>query len=247
VGEDAIDRFRRAVAASPKAFKARFYLARGQAQAGQLKEAVEAWRAIEAESPADAPWLDTVRDVRGEAEQELANGGAPTPAPVQTPAGLPGAEDIAKLPPDARLSAIRGMVEGLAAKLEANPGDATGWQRLGRAYLVLGEAQKSADAYGHAAALLPKDPAPLLGRAQALASGQAEGTALPAAALEAYRQVLALDPRQPDALWQVGLAARQAGKADEAARYWGDLVASLPPGSNEAKQVQTALDGLKKP
>ena len=37
------------------------------------------------------------------------------------------------------MDAIRGMVAGLAAKLEANPGDGEGWVRLVRSYAVLGD------------------------------------------------------------------------------------------------------------
>ena len=42
---------------------------------------------------------------------------------------------------------IRGMVEGLDAKLRANPADADGWVRLIRARMVLGETDKAAAAY----------------------------------------------------------------------------------------------------
>jgi cytochrome c-type biogenesis protein CcmH len=46
---------------------------------------------------------------------------------------------------------IRTMVERLAARLEANPDDADGWQRLARAYAVLGDTQKAEAATARAA------------------------------------------------------------------------------------------------
>jgi cytochrome c-type biogenesis protein CcmH len=97
------------------------------------------------------------------------------------------------------------MVEGLAARLEANPDDLPGWQRLARAYVVLGEGQK---------------------------------------AEAAYRQVLQRDPKQPDALWQLGLAAAANGNKTEAADHWRTLLAQLPPGSPAASRVQKELDQL---
>ena len=43
-------------------------------------------------------------------------------------------------PSGGQMDMIRGMVEGLARRLKANPDDPDGWVRLVRAYAVLGEA-----------------------------------------------------------------------------------------------------------
>jgi cytochrome c-type biogenesis protein CcmH len=51
---------------------------------------------------------------------------------------------------------IRGMVQGLAERLEANPDDEQGWRMLARSYGVLGEAQKARDAQAKADALAAK-------------------------------------------------------------------------------------------
>ena len=61
----------------------------------------------------------------------------------------------------------------------------------------------------------------------------------------AYRQVLQRDPKQPDALWQLGLAAASNGDKVEAAAHFRTLLAELPAGSPSAAQVQKALDQLK--
>jgi cytochrome c-type biogenesis protein CcmH len=47
-------------------------------------------------------------------------------------------EDAAKLPPEARMAMITGMVEGLAERLKRDGRDLPGWLRLVRAYAVLG-------------------------------------------------------------------------------------------------------------
>jgi cytochrome c-type biogenesis protein CcmH len=206
VTDPAKDLFTRTVAADRNRVKARYYLALAAAQHGDLPQAIADWKALEADAPASAPWLPTVKELRQEAERRLA-GGAPQdePPPASDAPADPAAAQIAKLPPGEQSQAIRGMVEGLAARLEAHPDDLPGWQRLARAYVVLGEGQK---------------------------------------AEAAYRQVLQRDPKQPDALWQLGLAAAETGRKDEAAAHWQALLDQLPAGSPQAKQVQQAIDGL---
>jgi cytochrome c-type biogenesis protein CcmH len=198
----AIDLFTRAVTTDKNRVKARYYLALGEAQEGHLADAIAGWKALEADAPANAPWLSTVVELRQEAERRLAGG--PAEPPTTAPAD-PAAAQIAKLPAGEQNQAIRGMVEGLAARLDANPDDLPGWQRLARAYVVLGEGRK---------------------------------------AEAAYRQVLQRDPRQPDALWQLGLAAAANGDKTEAAEHFHTLLAQLPAGSPSAAQVQKALDQL---
>ena len=206
VTDPATQLFTKAVAADRNRVKARYYLALGAAQHGDLAKAVADWKALEADAPATAPWRATVTELRQEAERRLAGGTTDDQAAQAPPAPAdPAAAQIAKLPPGEQGQAIRGMVEGLAARLEANPDDLPGWQRLARAYVVLGEGQK---------------------------------------AEAAYRQVLQRDPKQPDALWQLGLAAAATGRKDEAATHWRALLVQLPAGSAEAAQVQQAIDKL---
>jgi cytochrome c-type biogenesis protein CcmH len=57
---------------------------------------------------------------------------------------------IAALDPAAQQSAIRAMVERLAAKLAQNGDDAQGWLRLIRAYGVLHETDKAREALAQA-------------------------------------------------------------------------------------------------
>jgi cytochrome c-type biogenesis protein CcmH/NrfG len=62
---------------------------------------------------------------------------------AQTQSG-PSAEDIAamqSLSQADRTAAIEGMVEGLRARLEADPSDAAGWARLLRSRKVLGQTE----------------------------------------------------------------------------------------------------------
>jgi cytochrome c-type biogenesis protein CcmH len=62
----------------------------------------------------------------------------------------------AQMSPGDRNTMIKSMVQRLADRLQKEPGDVDGWMRLGRAYAVLGEQQKSVDALRHAAEADPK-------------------------------------------------------------------------------------------
>jgi choline-sulfatase len=85
----------------------------------------------------------------------------------------------------------------------------------------------------------PAEAVQHLRRALALSEGLATawntlGVALyrtegPAAAIEAWRRALALDPRQYEALLNVGLVAAEAGRRDEARQALRQFVATAPP------------------
>ena len=105
----------------PNAVVARFQMARARIEGGDKAGGLAVWKGLMAELPAN----DERRAAIGQAiaEQE---GRAAQPA---APAG-------------GQMEMIRGMVEGLAQRLKANPDDPEGWVRLVRAYAVLGDAAK---------------------------------------------------------------------------------------------------------
>ena len=108
------------------------------------------WLALAADTPADAAWRGDlealIRQAAGMLDVEP--GVLPQrPSLADAPTG-PTADDVAAaadMSPEERMEMIRGMVEGLAARLEENPDDAQGWRRLARSYAVLGEAEKAAE------------------------------------------------------------------------------------------------------
>jgi cytochrome c-type biogenesis protein CcmH len=85
--------------------------------------------------------------------------GAPA-AGAQPAPGAPAA-DIAALPPTEQNAAIRGMVEGLSARLETQGGSVEEWTRLVRARMVLGERDKAEAALAQARRALANDAAAL--------------------------------------------------------------------------------------
>lgn len=128
--------FAEALRRDPADPAARFYLAQAKFDAGDRATAAREFRAVLAALPAGDERRPAV-----EAAIARAEGRAPT----------------ATFPPE-QLAAIRGMVDGLAAKLAQNPDNPEGWARLVRAYSVLGEADKREAALKTARARYANDP-----------------------------------------------------------------------------------------
>ena len=160
------------LALDPLSPKARFLLALDQAQQGDLAAAMQGWVDLVAISPPDAPWLPTVHEHLAHAAAEsgidpatvkptaealalATSSGQPAEVPP-APAPGPTAAEVAaarQMSPEDRQQMIRGMVEGLAARLQENPDNIDGWRRLARAWEVLGEPEKAAEARARVAAL----------------------------------------------------------------------------------------------
>ena len=121
---------RDALKLDPKHSKARYYEALGLHQEGKNAEALARFEALLAETPADAPWREAVVKQIAEVKAGKAQPSGPTQEQVEA-AGTMNAGD--------QQAMIRGMVDGLAAKLEADPKNLEGWLRLIRARMVLKE------------------------------------------------------------------------------------------------------------
>ena len=137
---------------------------------------------------------------------------------------------------------IVAMVDSLAAKVRERPDDARGWALLARSMAALGRFDESAQAYDHLLGLTPGDAQVYADYADALA--MAHGRSLAGKPYELARHALELDPRNAKALALAGTAALEAGDFPAAARYWRDLAAEMPPGSDDERQVLAMLDDL---
>jgi cytochrome c-type biogenesis protein CcmH len=168
--------------------RSRYYLALAQLQQGDAKGALDAWRALAAEAPADAEWLPMVRQRIAQAANALgldpatadSQAGRSGDVPARPAGGPPSEAAVAAVAratadatPEQRQAMIRGMVEKLAARLEQQPDDVDGWTRLGRSYLVLHQPDKARDAYARALQLRPGDAALQQAYAEAAAQAQA--------------------------------------------------------------------------
>jgi cytochrome c-type biogenesis protein CcmH len=174
--------FAKAAAADPGDARARYFLGVARDQAGDHAGAVDAWVALLKSAPADASWTADVRRTlvqvaaqaniplagRLPAEAATAPGALPTPSASATAA-------VKAMPPAAQAAMIGQMVDGLAARLKANPQDPDGWLRLIRVRMVQGDTAAAVAARNAAVAALT-DP----GQRAAVADG-ARALGVPAA------------------------------------------------------------------
>jgi cytochrome c-type biogenesis protein CcmH len=117
VSDEAAQAFRAALKLDPKEPASRFFLGDALAAHGDKVGALALWNGLLAEAPANSPLHQALADRI--AMLTAQSGGAPDP---------------------------KAMVAMLAARLKENPNDAAGWQRLIRAYVVLGERAEAQDA-----------------------------------------------------------------------------------------------------
>lgn len=117
VSDEAAQAFRAALQLDPKEPASRFFLGDALAAHGDKARALALWNGLLAEAPANSPLHQALVDRI--AMLTAQSGGAPDP---------------------------KAMVAMLAARLKENPNDAAGWQRLIRAYVVLGERAEAQDA-----------------------------------------------------------------------------------------------------
>lgn len=184
----AVAAFEKAAAQDGADARARYFLAVHKAERGDRKGAVEDMLRLVADSPADAPWLPQLRAAITQTAQAAgidisARLAATKPVGTASVPGLPpqvaaaaaanAAAPVGVMPspsreqvqaaqamnPADRQAMIRGMVDGLAEKLKANPKDEAGWLRLMRARQVLGDAAAAKTARDQALAAFAGDAA----------------------------------------------------------------------------------------
>ena len=161
--------------------------------------------------------------------------------------GMPGLPD---LPFAGRASggtpamSAQDAIDGLSARLEANPDDADGWAMLGRAYAAMGDEGKAADAYEHARNLRPEDQSIALAEAEALLADRQPEEPLSDRVLALLKSIGLADPDQPLVLWYLGYDAAQHGRYDEARQDWNRLLREMPEDAAERKTVNAALAAI---
>jgi len=254
VPEEARTAFDRVLAKDPKDSRARFFSAMARYQAGDRQDALDRWRALLAESPANAAWVPVVRDQIREAALALnLDPAAVTPDPLpatEAPATAqaPQPQQPPQMSAEDRDQMVRGMVASLAAKMEADPSDVNGWLTLARSYGVLGDRAKAMEAVRNARERAPDRPDVLVAYASAVLQGLPRSdppAAMPEEATTALRQALATDATNRDALWLLGLDAVTVGRKAEAVDYWTRLIALFQPSDPEYALLKTRLENLK--
>lgn len=148
--------FERALALDAQNVMARFYMGMAADQDGRRADADKIWRDLLASAPPGAPWIEVVRQaIAHNTPGTAANAPPAQNAPGPSPADVDAARQMNAQDRD---QMIHGMVARLADKLKADGNDVEGWERLLRAYMVLGERGKAHDAAADARKALSSDP-----------------------------------------------------------------------------------------
>lgn len=257
VTPDAHAAFDTVIGLRPKSDIARFYLALAAAQGGEMQRAIDQWLTLAKDAPEGSEMRAEIArriaesaKLAGIAAPALPPGGPPLPPEPADAAAAPGgpnADEVAaaaQMAPAERDAMVHAMVDKLAAKLAAAPDDAEGWLKLGRAYLVLGDATKSAAAYDRAQALRPGDVSVKLAEAMAVIDGLDPAAPVPPRTIAALQAVQAADPARVEPYWYLGAAQARAGDKAGAEKNWSKLLTMLPKGEDR-DMVEAALKGLK--
>ena len=217
VGDTSESLFRRLLALNPLDPVARFHLGLAAYQREDRAEALRIWRALAADTPADAPW-------RSELDERIS---------------IASREQV-----DGVHERVVAMVEGLADRLEQEPDDPDGWARLGRSYLVLGRREEGLEAYAKASELAPDRVDILSARVRALHPLETPDARLPVELKPLVDRLLELDPGLPLALWYAGMIARTNGETGRARQYWSRLLEAMPPDEPARAVLQREIGKL---
>ncbi len=243
--------FAAALAADRGDPRARFYLGLAESQAGRPEQALDAWLALERDSPGDAPWRPTLAAAIDEAARKLGRDPAKLPGRKPVPAAGaaapgPSAEDMARaanMTPEQRAAFVDSMVSGLASRLQRNPDDPDGWLRLADAYDKLGRSDDALGAWHEAAVRAPERLDAQLAYAAAGAA-RAERGAPPADFETTVLHLRKLAPDNPLGLYCAGLIAAAHGDKAGAKTLWQRLLPLIPEGSPERRQLEARIAAL---
>ena len=136
-------------------------------------------------------------------------------------------------------------MERLKKKLEENPNDGVGWALLARSYVEMGRYSEAVAIYEKAVRLIPDDAQLLADYADAL--GVLHGRTLEGKPELLIQQALKSDPQNVKALMLAGTVAFDRKKYADAARYWEQARANLPPDTDPEilQEVASAIGEAK--
>ncbi len=136
VTDQALAAFAEALKLDPAHNQSLFFTGLAAEQAGVPERAREYWTRLISSAPKDAPWVASLRQRIVDLDKTVKGGGPDSEA----------GKAIAALPSNEQTAAIRGMVAGLAAKLQEDGKNLDGWIMLIRAYTVLKQRDKASAA-----------------------------------------------------------------------------------------------------
>ncbi len=158
--------------------------------------------------------------------------------------GEPDALDPVKLageaPHEVSQEQMADLVTQLAARLEADPSDPTGWLMLARSYGMIGDLDAAVAFWNKAGHNAPDDAGILADWADLLvAATEGDFTGEPDRILA---RALELEPDNFKALALAGSAAFQRSQYELAAAHWGVILNQIPPSEEGYQQVLSSVN-----
>lgn len=148
----------RALELDPANGSARYFLGLMLAQAGRPDRTFNVWRNLLEEGPEDAPWMAPIRASIGELAWLAGEEGYQPPSAESFGPSEEDMQAAAEMTPEDREAMIRGMVEGLNARLAGEGGTSDDWARLIGALGVLGETERAAAVWAEAENIFAASP-----------------------------------------------------------------------------------------
>lgn len=133
---------------------------------------------------------------------------------------------------------IQRMVADMAAKLEKEPENYSGWAMLGRSYKFLNRHAEAARAYARTGPMLDTSAELLVDYADSLAAAKQGFTPEVLALID---KALKLEPTNLQGLWLRGTSFYEKAQYDKAIVDWELLLKGLPPDSEEAKVIKANI------
>ena len=178
---EALEAFEKALELDPSDPRARYFVAVKQDLEGDHDGAISSWLALLSDTPPGAPWeqslIQTIQQVGAindiAVETRIATVNAGRSPEVLIPGSGEAAGDAAsqnvrgqtqqqiaeasRMTPGEQDQMVAGMVAGLEARLEDEPGNLDGWVMLMRSRMTLGETGKAREALAKAVAANPEN------------------------------------------------------------------------------------------
>lgn len=160
VSPEAEDAMTNALRRDPENGTARYYSGLMFVQTGRPDMGFRLWQTLLNSSPPDAPWI---APIRAQIEAVAQAAGIRYSLPPDTGADLrgPSEEDMAaaaEMTPEDRQEMIRGMVEGLSARLANEGGTPEEWARLISSLAMLGDTERAKAIWGEAQVIFGATP-----------------------------------------------------------------------------------------
>jgi cytochrome c-type biogenesis protein CcmH len=133
----------------------------------------------------------------------------------------------------------QGVIEKLTQHLQQDPKSAQGWYLLGRIYAFQNQGSLAFDAFKKAHLLEPTNEQFSVNYTQSL--WQIRHEKFDDEIRTLFHTLLKNNPKQPDSLSMLAIDAFQTREYQQAIQYWTQLLAVIPPESNDAKEIRRAI------